>query len=902
MNAPPFYVADSSKMVPDCLKNTPDSLSGGETALSLCCVVVSCVVWCGLVLPCLPWPLVFLCLVLCCEALSCYVLCPSPHKPFALHFFCHDSFLTYISFWVVIMALQRDTVSQEEGTITSPVHRLHLYYASRFIDTFKHTICHSAWSLKLLSSSCLLHRPRTDPVMVMCKQTLCFFVPETRCEKWIYALALTSVWPDTTMADVIMDNGHITTVARVDIKNAAQRMNKSTKAWDSSDYVKGFKPGIVKRLHNHWDAFFARPREEQARILADCRASFTAKKPRRKPKGCDDGASDTTTTVARPKKGKSKWKLNTQVATNKPVDLAGVASGGIGDSLAPEMWVTGFVKKYNGDASLPYEIHWDTQPDAIIHHKNALEVADLVANFKFCTKHRLLRGYVNLDLLWVLEPAPGTLGNQQVKYAMVLPFDPLMGRYKIKFRSGIWAWKSEEQVKAAKHFTEAVLNGQHATWRNVDAQTAALEETTSMILESQVDASDTQLFFQDIDMTSDTVESTARARKTPSRSNPPRPGKITTDRNAPSTGKKYKCGKTKVATFNDTNGRFPELPKNRTGWTVGTLKRIDASRVPPYQIGWDVETVGEPEIFHFVDEEEMSLLVRHHKHCNARKLINMFCVGIDLLWTCPEPFNKSRLRWVSVMYWERKNARYKILFRDGEDAWATGEELDKAIAFKPTYSDVLQLQASYEEWDYRAVQAKIISYGLYCAKYVGPPTSTTATATASLNGRAVYPQRYSDNATAKPAPRELPIRDIGRVPTPSYVGSAVNPFIFKGNSFAFRPTRAKGGDSEDENDAFFRPETHLPSSTSDRSNSNAGSTRGLSPVPPTDNTTSMAEQAMISLGAAVMEDVVTVVVPPTDDPNDIDPTAVIGIGLVDAVSNIPVISLYGGCGLCCEAT
>ena len=74
---------------------------------------------------------------------------------------------------------------------------------------------------------------------------------------------------------------------------------------------------------------------------------------------------------------------------------------------------------------------------------------------------------------------------------MVLPFDLLMGRYKIKFRSGIWAWKSEEQVKAAKHFTEAVLNGQHATWSNVDAQTAALEETTSMILESQLDASDT---------------------------------------------------------------------------------------------------------------------------------------------------------------------------------------------------------------------------------------------------------------------------------------------------------------------------------------------------------------------------------------------------------------------------
>jgi hypothetical protein len=245
-------------------------------------------------------------------------------------------------------------------------------------------------------------------------------------------------------------------------------------------------------------------------------------------------------------------------------------------------------------------------------------VADFVENFKFCTKHRLLREYVHLDLLWVLEPAPGSLGNQHVKYAMVLPFDPLMGRYKIKFRSGIWSWKSEEQVKAAKHFTESVLNGQHATWTYNDAQTAALEATTSTVLESQQDASGTELMFQDICMTSNTVEPAGRARKTPSRTNPPRTRKITSDPNATSTVSKYKCEKTKVATINGTNGRFPELQKNRTGWTVGTLQRIDASRLQPYLIVWDVE----PEVSHFVGEEEISQLVRHHKRCSAQKLIN----------------------------------------------------------------------------------------------------------------------------------------------------------------------------------------------------------------------------------------------------------------------------------------
>jgi hypothetical protein len=233
------------------------------------------------------------------------------------------------------------------------------------------------------------------------------------------------------------------------------------------------------------------------------------------------------------------------------------------------MWVTGLLKKYDVESACPYEIQWDTQPEPIIHHKNALEVADFVENFKFCTTHRLLRGYVHLDLLWVLEPAAGSLGNQHLKYAMVLPFDPLMGRYKIKFRSGIWSWKSEEQVKAAKHFTEAVLNGQHATWTYTDAQTAGLEATTSTVLESQQEDSEsslgtgngTELMFQDISMNSNTVEPAGRVRKTPSRTNPPRTRKITSDNNATSSVVKYICEKTKVATINGTNGRFQSCRK-----------------------------------------------------------------------------------------------------------------------------------------------------------------------------------------------------------------------------------------------------------------------------------------------------------------------------------------------------
>jgi hypothetical protein len=171
---------------------------------------------------------------------------------------------------------------------------------------------------------------------------------------------------------------------------------------------------------------------------------------------------------------------------------------------------------------------------------------------------------------------------------------------------------------------------------------------------------------------------------------------------------------------------------------VGTLQRIDGSTLQPYLIVWDVE----PEVSHYVGYDEMELLVRHHKRCSARKLLNLFCVGLDLLWSCPEPSNMERLRWVSVMYWDAAKIRYKILFCDGHDAWATGEELDHPIAFKKTCSDLLQVQVSLEKWDVPAVQSTLITYGLYCAKHVGPPSSADPTATASLNGRELHPQRF----------------------------------------------------------------------------------------------------------------------------------------------------------------
>jgi hypothetical protein len=83
------------------------------------------------------------------------------------------------------------------------------------------------------------------------------------------------------------------------------------------------------------------------------------------------------------------------------------------------------------------------------------------------------------------------------------------------------------------------------------------------------------------------------------------PARVSKQANVKRAIKTWKCGKTKVATMNGNNTRFPNLPKNRTGWTVGTLRRDDGDVMQPYLIEWDVQ----PTVSNFVSYEEMPILV-----------------------------------------------------------------------------------------------------------------------------------------------------------------------------------------------------------------------------------------------------------------------------------------------------
>jgi hypothetical protein len=160
-----------------------------------------------------------------------------------------------------------------------------------------------------------------------------------------------------------------------------------------------------------------------------------------------------------------------------------------------------------------------------------------------------------------------------------------MNKYRITFRSGIWSWRSEEEVQEAKTFTEAVTACQHATWTFADAEAAAQETATFHIPESQQQdglPTSSELVSDTVVLSSSRPERQLdRTQRRPLLSHPARACKATTDTRGTIRHDKWKCMQTKVATFNGINDRFPALQRDRTGWIEGTLCAMMGNRRHP---------------------------------------------------------------------------------------------------------------------------------------------------------------------------------------------------------------------------------------------------------------------------------------------------------------------------------
>jgi hypothetical protein len=77
------------------------------------------------------------------------------------------------------------------------------------------------------------------------------------------------------------------------------------------------------------------------------------------------------------------------------------------------------------------------------------------------------------------------------------------------------------------------------------------------------------------------------------------------------------------------------------------------------------------------------------------------------------------MAWGYVMFYENESQRYKILYRDGTDAFVTGKVLDDIIKLNDYYNLEQKRKAYTEEW-HPKVLSTIASYGTYCVRGILP--------------------------------------------------------------------------------------------------------------------------------------------------------------------------------------
>ena len=65
----------------------------------------------------------------------------------------------------------------------------------------------------------------------------------------------------------------------------------------------------------------------------------------------------------------------------------------------------------------------------------------------------------------------------------------------------------------------------------------------------------------------------------------------------------------------------------------------------------------------------MILLTHHYKECDKRRLLDVDCVGMEILWLKPIPHQKrgGNLVCATVMFFDEALEKFKLLYRDGTD-------------------------------------------------------------------------------------------------------------------------------------------------------------------------------------------------------------------------------------------
>ena len=206
-----------------------------------------------------------------------------------------------------------------------------------------------------------------DNVLVGHKIPLCFFVPGSGRRKWTYAITTDKVTNAVGTAPVLNEDGSLAIFSAKDISKAFDRLKDTSvvvgKAFEPPPYLLRFKQECkALQLFDIYDSFYKKPVEERESLFQQADAQYAAAKGKGpKPQYPKVNVAKGNTV--------SKWKLQTQVATDRPIVPVGTVAATFGtcvsndDVLPPcKRWVTGVLIKFGTDALCPFEIQWDTQP------------------------------------------------------------------------------------------------------------------------------------------------------------------------------------------------------------------------------------------------------------------------------------------------------------------------------------------------------------------------------------------------------------------------------------------------------------------------------------------------------------------------------------------------------------
>jgi hypothetical protein len=209
-----------------------------------------------------------------------------------------------------------------------------------------------------------------------------------------------------------------------------------------------------------------------------------------------------------------------------------------------------------------------------------------------------------------------------------------------------------------------------------------------------------------------------------------RSGKAQSTKKVKQLKSRWILNKTKVTTTAGDNERFPDLAATTSGWVDGILVAIDDTLGVecPYKLQW----FSSPQVYSFVSESEMVELYDTWDKCDDKVLCTQWLTGREMLWLYERKgVEEPQLRYGTVMYYDRLLDKYKVLFRDGSEAYVTAREFDSANDNNKHNTDEERSIANRQPWTDRAAK-KIASYGRYCARNIIPQKVVTKPPLASL--------------------------------------------------------------------------------------------------------------------------------------------------------------------------